>query len=164
MEAEINWHGQRVIVPEAGWWARGLWYAHCQRRKEGGVEGAGLALWFEWQHKARDIKDTGSIPGYGRSHGEGNANSLQYSCLGNPMDRGAWQATVHGVTKSQTRLKWLSTHSFQIPFMGTDGILMSQMLLGSVTLSEDQLQPKWSARQQASGLWEISVREAHGTF
>ena len=44
--------------------------------------------------------DTGSIPGLGRSPGEGNGNPLQYSYLGNPMDRGAWQATVHGVAKS----------------------------------------------------------------
>ena len=46
----------------------------------------------------------GQIPGSGRSPGEGNGNPLQYSCLGNPMDRGAWLATVHGVAKSQTRL------------------------------------------------------------
>ena len=44
--------------------------------------------------------DVGSIPGLGRSPGGGNGNPLQYSCLGNPVDRGAWQATVHGVTKS----------------------------------------------------------------
>ena len=43
--------------------------------------------------------DRGLIPGSGRSPGEGNGNLLQYSCLGNPMDRGAWQATVHGVAK-----------------------------------------------------------------
>ena len=41
----------------------------------------------------------GSVSGSGRSPGEGNGNPPQYSCLGNPMDRGAWQATVHGVTK-----------------------------------------------------------------
>ena len=46
--------------------------------------------------------DAGSIPGLGRSPGEGNGNPLQYSCLENSMDRGAWWATVHGVTKSQT--------------------------------------------------------------
>ena len=46
------------------------------------------------------IGDTGSIPGLGRSPGEGNDNPLQYSCLENPMDRGAWQATVHGIVKS----------------------------------------------------------------
>ena len=43
--------------------------------------------------------DSDSVPGLERFPGEGNVNSLQYSCLGNPMDRGAWQATVHGVTK-----------------------------------------------------------------
>ena len=51
---------------------------------------------------AGDVGDTGLIPGSGRSPGEGNGNPLQYSFLGNPMDRGAWQATVHGVTKNQT--------------------------------------------------------------
>ena len=58
--------------------------------------------------KAGDTRDTGSIPGSGRSTGEGNGNSLQYSCLGNPMDRGAWRATVPGITKSWTQL---NTHT-----------------------------------------------------
>ena len=48
--------------------------------------------------------DLGSIPGLQRLPGEGNGNPLQYSCLGNPMDRGAWWATVHGVAKSWTQL------------------------------------------------------------
>ena len=48
---------------------------------------------------AGDIRDTGSIPGLGRFPGEGNGNPLQYSCQGNPMDRGAWWAVVHGVAK-----------------------------------------------------------------
>ena len=51
---------------------------------------------------AGDISDPGSIPVLGRSPGEGNGNPLQYSCLENPMDRGAWWAIAHGVTKSQT--------------------------------------------------------------
>ena len=53
---------------------------------------------------AGDIRDSGSIPGSGRSPGEGQGNPLQYSCLENPKDRGAWQAIVYGVSKSQTRL------------------------------------------------------------
>ena len=53
---------------------------------------------------AGDTRDMGLMPGSGRSPGEGNGDPLQYSYLGNPTDRGAWQATVHGVTKSQTRL------------------------------------------------------------
>ena len=48
--------------------------------------------------------DLGSIPGLGRSPGEGNSSPLQYSCLENPMNREAWQAAGHGVTKSRTRL------------------------------------------------------------
>ena len=46
-----------------------------------------------------NAEDVGLIPGLGRSTGGGNSNPLQYSCLGNPMDRGAWLATVYGVTK-----------------------------------------------------------------
>ena len=49
-----------------------------------------------------DAKDAASIPGLGRAHRVGNNNPLQYSCLENSMDRGAWQATVHQVTRSQT--------------------------------------------------------------
>ena len=56
---------------------------------------------------AGDPGDAGSSPGSGRSPGVGNGNPLQYSCLEKPKDRGAWQATVHGVTKSQMQL---STH------------------------------------------------------
>ena len=53
---------------------------------------------------AGDTGDVGSIPGSGRSPGVGNGNSLQYSCLGNSMDREAWWATVHGMAKNQTQL------------------------------------------------------------
>ena len=53
---------------------------------------------------AGDPGDVGSIPGLGRSPGEGNGNPLQSSCLGSPVGRGAWQATVHRVTKSRTQL------------------------------------------------------------
>ena len=53
---------------------------------------------------AGDIRDVGSILGSGRSPGEGHGSPLQYSCLENPMDRGAWWAIVHGVAKSRTRL------------------------------------------------------------
>ena len=53
---------------------------------------------------ASNAGDLGSIPGSGRSPGEGNGNPLQYSCLENPMDGGAWWAIVHGVAKSRTRL------------------------------------------------------------
>ena len=56
------------------------------------------------KESAFNVGDLGSLPGSGRSPGEGNGNPLQYSCLENPMDRRAWWDTVHGVSKSQTRL------------------------------------------------------------
>ena len=60
--------------------------------------------WLRIHHAgdARDARDMGSFPGSGRSPGVGNGNSLQYSCLENPMDRGAWRATVHGGEKGRT--------------------------------------------------------------
>ena len=58
---------------------------------------------------AYNVEDLGSIPGSGRSPGEGNGKPLQYSRLENPMDGGAWQATVHGVAKSWTWLSYFSS-------------------------------------------------------
>ena len=87
-----------------------------------------LVSWFEeapahdWQQKQEepfsgslksppaDAGDLGSIPGSGRSPGEGHGNPLQHSCLGNPMDRGAWWAKAHGVAQSQIRLSNLTTN------------------------------------------------------
>ena len=60
--------------------------------------------------EARYAGDLGSVPGSGRSPGEGNGSPLQYSCLENSMDRGAWWATVHGVSKNQTRLSHSHFH------------------------------------------------------
>ena len=56
------------------------------------------------KESACNAGDLGSIPGLGRFPGEGNRSPLQYSCLENPMDKGAWRITIHGVTKSRTRL------------------------------------------------------------
>ena len=63
---------------------------------------------------AYNAGDPGSIPGLGSSPGEGNDNPLQYPCLENPMDRGAWQATVHGVAKSRTRLSNFTSLQWRI--------------------------------------------------
>ena len=63
------------------------------------------------KESACNARDLGLIPRSRSSPGEGNGNPLQYSCLENPMDRGAWWAIVHGVTKSQIWLKWLSMHT-----------------------------------------------------
>ena len=73
---------------------------------------------------AGDISDVGSTPGSRRSPGEGNGNLLQYSCLENPMDRKAWQAAVHGVTKSRTRL---SDHTLHTLHRITGGSLVAEI-------------------------------------
>ena len=65
----------------------------------------GLPRWLSGKESASHTWDLGLIPGLGRSPGEGNGNPLQYSCLGNCVDRGAWQIAVQGASKSQT---WLS--------------------------------------------------------
>ena len=83
-----------------------------KKKKKSGFTGGPSGKEPARQCRQRDIRepirDTGSVPGSGRSPGEGNGNPLQYSCLENPMDRGAWLATVHRVTKSQTQLKQLN--------------------------------------------------------
>ena len=68
------------------------------------MEGRGFPGGSEGKESACSMGDLGSIPGLGRSPGEGNGNPRQYSCLENSMDSGAWGATVHGVTQSQARL------------------------------------------------------------
>ena len=71
---------------------------------------SGLPWWLRWWRICLQCRGLGLIPRSRRSPGGEYANPLQYSCLENPMDRGAWWATVHGVTKSRTWLKSLSTH------------------------------------------------------
>ena len=80
-----------------------------------------------------DAGDVGLIPGSGRSPGVGNGNSLQYSCQENPMDRGAWRATVYGVTKSWTWLKGLSMHASQLPVKSLASQPYLFHLLGSLS-------------------------------
>ena len=73
---------------------------------------------------AEELRVAGLIPGSGRVPGEGNGSPLQFSCLGNPMDKGAWQARVHGVTKSQTQLKGLAhIHVKCLAHRGAESIL-----------------------------------------
>ena len=77
------------------------------------------------------VRDLASIPGLGRSPG-GHSNPLQYSCLWNPMDRGAWKAMVHRVAKNLTRLKRLSTHAHPLRQGRRQGYLLLPLLLNTV--------------------------------
>ena len=70
---------------------------YSNHHTHGSSKHSGLPWRLYGKGSASNAGDRGSIPGAGRSPGEGNGNPLQYSCLGNPMDRGAWRATVHGI-------------------------------------------------------------------
>ena len=74
----------------------------------------------------------GLIPGSGRSPGGGQGNPLQYSCLENPMDRGAWWATVRRVTKSQTRLKQFSTHTLACLYRTSSALRIVYMSFANI--------------------------------
>ena len=98
---------------------------------------------------------TGLIPVLGRSSGEGNGNPLQYSCLENPMNRGSWQATVHGVTKSQTWLSNWHTQEIQIIWIPVHSQTWKPELENSETKISDwrvYMQLVYVAWSQHSGL------------
>ena len=79
----------------------------------------GFPWWLRGKESAHNVGDLGLIPGSGRSPGEGNSNPLQYSCLGNPIDKGAWRA-VHGVARSQTWLR--AKHWLKRSFPGASAV------------------------------------------
>ena len=92
-----------LIVSNNRIWKRFSWFLLSNQGSPGGTSGK------EPTANAGDIRDVGPIPGSGRYPGERHGNLLQYSCLENPMDRGAWRVTVNRFAKGQTRLKRLST-------------------------------------------------------
>ena len=87
---------------------QGQWLRKKLRHREKRPEG--VPWGSAGKEPACNVGDLGPIPGLGRSPGEGRGSPLQYSCLENPMDRGAWWAIVHGVTKSRTCLSDSHTH------------------------------------------------------
>ena len=89
----------------------------------------------EVKASASSVGDLGSIPGLGRSPREGNGNPLQYSCLENPMDAGAWWVTVHGVTKGWTRLSDFT--SLHLPQNMREGISATKRALRKLQLNAE---------------------------
>ena len=98
---------------------------------------------------AGDIRGAGLIPGSGRSPEGGHGNSLQYSCLENPMDRGAWWYMVHRVTKSRTRLKQLSMYA--------EAHLLGQVGGPSQAWGGINSRAHSWGRQTGCGLWAVSM-------
>ena len=122
--------GQGLLPPQEFWPYQSLFLASCSWRSEGlfgqsfsvaspiqavrGLPCRGFPGGSDGKASGFNVGDPGSIPGSGRSPGKGNGNPLQYSCLENSMDGGAWWATVHGVAKSRTRLS-----NFALPCLGS---------------------------------------------
>ena len=90
--------------------------------------------------------------GLGRSPGEGHGNPLQYSCLGNPMDREAWRATVHGVSKSQTRLKRLSMHTLTL--------LAKVRKVSGLPCCYNESESTWHCRRHGFNPWSWNIPPA----
>ena len=107
----INWSFKRSILSwlEASSWIR--WQYFLYQTLEFMLDKFEDTYGSDGKESACNSGELGSIPGLGRSPGEWNGYSLQYSWLENSMDRGAWRATVHGVAKSQTRLSDKHFHS-----------------------------------------------------
>ena len=114
-----------------------------------------------------NARDTSSVPGSGRSPGEENGNPFQYSCLRNPIDGGAWRATVHGVTKSQMRLRDFTFTFTFITFHGYPGISVVKNLPAKQEMWiqspgwEDPLE-KRTATHSSILAWEIPWTEEPG--
>ena len=95
-----------------GWLESEVWFPLFGLSQVALVVNAGLPQNLATCQWRLDVGHAGSIIGLRRSPGEERGNLLRYSCLENPMDRGAWRATVHGVAQSRTRPKWLSTATY----------------------------------------------------
>ena len=88
-----------------------------EKKKECSIQKSKLPWWLSGKEYACNAGDQGSISGSGRSPGEEIGNPLQYSCLGNPMDRGAWWATIHGVAEELDTLSDFTTSTTIYVFM-----------------------------------------------
>ena len=104
-----------IFLPLLHWAFFGFWLHHSLSwfRINHGLPGD-FADGSDGKASVYNVGDLGLIPWWGRSPGEGNGNPLQYSCLENPMDGGAWCATVHGVTKSRTLLSNFTSWASQV--------------------------------------------------
>ena len=122
-----------------------------------------MVLVVKNQHAvSEDIRDAGLIPGSGRSSGGGHGTPLQCSCLENPTDRGAWRAAVYGVTESQTRLKWLSTHARTQ--RAVCGILIPRAGIEptSPAVKSAESRPLDPQKSQSVSLFQCVLRRVHG--
>ena len=142
------------------WTSQALWLF---RSNHGGLEHS-PSVCRRGDGSTCNAGDPGSIPGSGRSPGEGNGNPLQYSCLGNPMDRGAWQATVHGVICDlATKQKVVATH------VGFFHVCLSQHCSLGVVIScnytynvNNESENCYVSKGRSSNIWDLFTNPVLG--
>ena len=115
------------------------------------LAGGFFTTWPPGKNWLPNAGDVSLIPGMGRSPGEGNGNPLQYSCHNNPMDRGAWQATVHGVAKSPVRQDWVTEQACTVSQQRETQILSAGRTLICHRLKSPQanIHHQWAHNQQS---------------
>ena len=156
----------RYSCPGSGW---GVFLSRrkggCGTVSEMRVEGKWDWQWENPPANAGDVRDVGSIPGLGRSPGEGNANPFQYSCLRNPVDRGAWQETVHGITMDMSLSKlWEIMKNREAWHAAAYGVAKSRTWLSNWTTTtrksiRNNLRPVMSQLvKNLPAMWETWVR------
>ena len=124
----------------------------------------GLPWWLRVIRICLPMQETSLIPESGRSSGEGNGNPLQYSCLGNPMDRGAWGAIVHGITKESNATEKLKQNNNKKMFLPIIGLSLFKFVL---IRQDETINMKWKLRQLSEWIWkqeEISASIIHLWF
>ena len=116
--------------------------------------------------KAGDTGNTVSITGQGRSPGAGNGNPLQCSCLGNPMDRGAWQATVHGAAKGSDMTEQLGMQRAHTPYEAQRWALERRMRMNRARTLLSKPHSREKARDASEGHYEVRcfLREAETSW
>ena len=120
-----------------------LWHSGKGRTISGGSDS---------KESACNMGDPGSTPGSGRSPREGNGNPLQYSCLENSMDRGAWQDAVHGAAKSMDTTEWLTQHISALGPGGGGGLMAKSQWQGRL-MTVIQIWPSEDARNLHAWTW-----------
>ena len=109
----------------------------------------------EVKASACNVGDLASIPGLGRSLGKGNGNPFQYSCLVNPMDAGAWWATVHGVAKSQTWLSDFTSACFNLCYEGCKMLIFNFWYSLHLTSEKEKAMATHSSSLAWRRLWSM---------
>ena len=157
----MKWEGtvgrsESGLLPDTGSWTSQppeMWDKNvCCVKATQVIVYVAVAQWLNSKEFACNVGDGGLNPVSGRSPGGGHENPLQYSCLENSMDRGSWRATVHRVTKSQTWLRPLSTHTLNILMVALNSVTFLAQFHGTEYPSINNNFHNFTFTQDPSGI------------